>query len=58
MRLGFVGLGHMGVPMTARLAAAGHEVRGFDVDPAARARAAAPPWSRSPRRSPARRWSS
>ena len=42
MRLGFVGLGHMGVPMTARLTAAGHEVRGFDVDPAARARATAP----------------
>ena len=41
MRLGFVGLGHMGVPMTARLTAAGHEVRGFDVDPAARARASA-----------------
>jgi 3-hydroxyisobutyrate dehydrogenase len=32
----------MGVPMTARLAAAGQEVRGFDVDPAARARATAP----------------
>lgn len=42
MRLGFVGLGHMGVPMTARLAAAGHEVLGFDVDPAARARATLP----------------
>jgi 3-hydroxyisobutyrate dehydrogenase len=42
VKLGFVGLGHMGVPMTARLAAAGHEVRGFDVDPAARARAGAP----------------
>ena len=41
MRLGFVGLGHMGVPMTARLADAGHDVRGFDVDPAARARATA-----------------
>ena len=39
MRVGFVGLGHMGVPMTARLVEAGHEVRGFDVDPAARARA-------------------
>lgn len=39
MRIGFVGLGHMGVPMTARLVAAGHEVRGFDVDPAARERA-------------------
>ena len=41
MRIGVVGLGHMGVPMTARLVAAGHEVRGFDVDPAARARAGA-----------------
>ena len=39
MRVGFVGLGHMGVPMTARLVEAGHEVRGFDVDPAACARA-------------------
>ncbi|MGE5273621.1 MAG: NAD(P)-dependent oxidoreductase [Verrucomicrobiota bacterium] len=41
MRVGFVGLGHMGVPMTARLVAAGHEVRGFDADPTARARAGA-----------------
>jgi 3-hydroxyisobutyrate dehydrogenase len=39
VRVGFVGLGHMGVPMTARLVEARHEVRGFDVDPAARARA-------------------
>jgi 3-hydroxyisobutyrate dehydrogenase len=39
VRVGFVGLGHMGVPMTARLVEAGHEVRGFDVDPAARVRA-------------------
>jgi 3-hydroxyisobutyrate dehydrogenase len=31
----------MGVPMTARLLAAGHEVRGFDVDPDARARVGA-----------------
>jgi len=31
----FVGLGRMGRLMTARLAAAGHAVRGFDVDPAA-----------------------
>ena len=38
-RVGFVGLGNMGVPMTARLAEAGYDVRGFDVDPAARARA-------------------
>ena len=31
----FVGLGRMGRPMTARLVAAGHEVRGFDLDPEA-----------------------
>lgn len=42
IRIGFVGLGNMGIPMTARLAGAGHEVRGFDVDPAARARSAVP----------------
>src|SRR5205823_12305883 len=29
--LGFVGLGRMGVPMSGRLAAAGHPVVGFDV---------------------------
>ena len=28
--IGFVGLGHMGIPMTRRLVAAGHRVRGFD----------------------------
>jgi 3-hydroxyisobutyrate dehydrogenase len=32
----FCGLGRMGRLMSARLVAAGHEVRGFDVDPAAR----------------------
>jgi 3-hydroxyisobutyrate dehydrogenase len=31
----FVGLGRMGRPMTARLVQAGHEVRGFDLDPEA-----------------------
>jgi 3-hydroxyisobutyrate dehydrogenase len=31
----FVGLGRMGRLMTRRLVAAGHEVRGFDLDPAA-----------------------
>jgi 3-hydroxyisobutyrate dehydrogenase len=41
VRVGFVGLGHMGRPMTARLVAAGHEVQGFDVDAAARAGAGA-----------------
>ena len=31
----FVGLGRMGRLMSAHLVAAGHEVRGFDLDPAA-----------------------
>jgi putative dehydrogenase len=35
MKVGFIGLGAMGAPMAARLVAAGHEVRGFDVRPAA-----------------------
>jgi 3-hydroxyisobutyrate dehydrogenase len=37
MRVGVIGLGSMGVPMAARLAAAGHDVAGFDIRPAARA---------------------
>jgi 3-hydroxyisobutyrate dehydrogenase len=32
-RIGFVGLGHMGRPMAARLAAAGYQVCGFDASP-------------------------
>jgi putative dehydrogenase len=35
MRIGFVGLGAMGVPMAINLVRAGHEVSGFDVRPAA-----------------------
>ena len=31
MKIGFIGLGNMGAPMAANLAAAGHEVAGFDV---------------------------
>ena len=31
MKIGFIGLGNMGGPMAANLAAAGHEVRGFDL---------------------------
>ena len=31
MRIGFIGLGNMGAPMAANLAAAGHEVAAFDV---------------------------
>jgi 3-hydroxyisobutyrate dehydrogenase len=30
--IGWIGLGHMGTPMSAHLLAAGHEVRGFDID--------------------------
>ena len=35
MRVAFLGLGHMGLPMAKNLAAAGHDVVGFDVFPAA-----------------------
>ncbi len=31
MKIGFIGLGNMGAPMAANLAAAGHHVTGFDV---------------------------
>ncbi len=31
MKIGFIGLGNMGAPMARNLAAAGHEVRGFDI---------------------------
>lgn len=41
MRVAFLGLGHMGAPMVRNLAAAGHEVIGFDVSGAARESAAA-----------------
>lgn len=36
-RIGFVGLGRMGLPMACRLASAGFEVRGFDLAEPARA---------------------
>lgn len=37
--VGFIGLGHMGGPMAANLVAAGYEVLGFDLAPAASAQA-------------------
>lgn len=37
--IGFIGLGNMGLPMAKNLAAAGFEVRGFDISEAARQRA-------------------
>ena len=36
MVVGFVGLGHMGIPMSRRLVAAGYHVRGFDTSADAR----------------------
>ena len=38
--IAFIGLGHMGLPMSANLAAGGHEVRGVDLNTAAAAAAA------------------
>ena len=38
--IAWIGLGHMGAPMTANLVAAGHTVRGVDLNPAAAAAAA------------------
>ncbi len=40
-RIAWIGLGKLGLPMVARLAAAGHAVRGFDRDPARLAAAGA-----------------
>jgi 3-hydroxyisobutyrate dehydrogenase len=37
--IAWIGLGHMGAPMTGHLVAAGHTVRGFDINPAAAAAA-------------------
>ena len=37
-RVGFIGLGVMGYPMAGHLAAAGHDVTCFDIDPAMRDR--------------------
>lgn len=39
MKVGFIGLGRMGLPMAGRLVDAGHEVTGWDTDPSARERA-------------------
>ena len=36
MAVGFIGLGRMGAPMAARIAAAGHRVVGYDILPAKR----------------------
>ncbi len=41
MRIGFIGLGRMGLPMATRLLAAGHQVTGCDINPAATAAFAA-----------------
>lgn len=36
MNVGFIGLGRMGAPMAARIAAAGHRVMGYDISPSKR----------------------
>ncbi len=41
MKIGFIGLGHMGSGMAANLAKAGHAVAAFDLSDAALARAEA-----------------
>jgi len=33
MKIGFIGLGNMGAPMSKNLAKAGHDVFGFDITP-------------------------
>ncbi|HWV49343.1 MAG TPA: NAD(P)-binding domain-containing protein, partial [Microbacterium sp.] len=40
MRIAFLGLGHMGLPMAQNLIAAGHDVSGYDVVPQVRDAAA------------------
>jgi 3-hydroxyisobutyrate dehydrogenase-like beta-hydroxyacid dehydrogenase len=50
-KVGFIGLGLIGTGFTKRLSATGHEVVGYDVDPAKISAAAA--WSVAPARSPA-----
>ncbi|HWU00917.1 MAG TPA: NAD(P)-dependent oxidoreductase, partial [Terriglobales bacterium] len=41
MRIAFIGLGHMGLPMAANLVKAGHQVQGYDAIPEALAAATA-----------------
>ncbi|BDE57088.1 hypothetical protein REA19_01040 [Prescottella equi] len=43
MKIGWIGLGNMGLPMAANLHSAGFELVGFDLSSAARDDAAAPP---------------
>ena len=37
MKIGFIGLGNMGLPMARNLIAAGHELTAFDIDPSIKA---------------------
>ena len=57
MKIGFIGLGNMGAPMAANLAAAGHQVTGFDLVPSQRPRGRArPDQIRSPDDPPSLDW--
>ena len=57
MRVGFIGLGHMGAPMCHNILAAGHDLAVHDVQPEAAAGliAAGAAWARSPRQAGAGR---
>ncbi|HEX7267843.1 MAG TPA: NAD(P)-dependent oxidoreductase [Streptosporangiaceae bacterium] len=57
MRVGFIGLGHMGAPMSSNILAAGHDLVVHDVRPDAAAGllAAGAAWAESPRRAGADR---
>ena len=54
-KVGFVGLGTMGLPMATHLVAAGFEVRGYDVAAAALGAPSRWPGERAPTRRPRRR---
>ena len=49
-RIGFIGLGIMGSPMSVHLATAGHQVTGFDRDAARRPSRSSRPVARTQRR--------
>ena len=54
-RIGFVGLGNMGLPMAQNLLKAGHQVEGVDVNPASVAKLVAVGGSSDEWASPSRR---
>ena len=53
-RIGFIGLGNMGLPMAQNLLKAGHQVEGVDVNPASVTKLKAAERASRPRRVPPR----